>query len=186
MDVFLTIFFICLLIAAVLFGYFGGFGKVLIFASKGVVGKIVSIIICYSIFGFVLNFSFVQRWLNQFVNYLKTDPNFLKNLLLWSRIELIAFAVGLYFLIRLLLGILVHFVDDAMNSDEKWMFFANKFLGVVFSVAVVVIFMLIFLQLFYWFSGPSGAIAASLRDTLLLDALYLENPLHAIIKSFIR
>ena len=46
----IRIIFLIVILLAIVGGYFGGFGKVLIFITKGVWGKIAAVIICYSLF----------------------------------------------------------------------------------------------------------------------------------------
>ena len=81
--------FLGIILAAAIGGYFGGFGKVLIFATKSIVGKIFALIVWYSVFGIVLNTSRVSGLLNSFVNYLRENPNFFTKVLLFIRITII-------------------------------------------------------------------------------------------------
>ena len=183
----ISIIFIVAIIAAILGGIFGGFGKVIVFLTKGILGKILAGVICYSVFGFVLNLGFVVKIQASITNALNSDPGIFKKILLLSRIDLIAVAVGLYFVVRLLLKLLAKLVDTFMSAQNKVMKILNKTLGVVLAVGVMMIFLLIIFQIMYWISGPTGGVFRALRSSFLrLDRLYLNNPLHSIIQSFKR
>jgi len=183
----ISIIFLIAITLAIVGGYFGGFGKVLVFITKGVWGKIAAVVICYSLFGVVLNMGFVQELLYKFTSWLKENPNFLKNILLYSRIDLIVFAVGFYFLVRYLLKLLARLVNAFMSAENKFMKILNKTLGVISAVAFAMITIMLIFQIMYWISGPSGGVYDTLRDTFLrLDRLYINNPFHSIIRSFIR
>ena len=183
----MSIAFLVIIALAIAVGFFGGLGKVLTIVSKGIFGKIMTIVICYCVFGLVLDISSVKETLNDFVSSLKYNPNFFKDILLFLRVEMIAFVIGLYFFVRISLKLLARLVDICMSSDNKVLMIINKTLGIIFAVFFVFLFTLIVFQVTYWISGPSGAIYEAVKGSFLgLDYLYLNNPLQSIIHHFIR
>ena len=54
-----------------------GFGKTLKLLTDGVVGKIISVVVCYFLFGIVLALPFVQDLLNRLVDALRENGNFI-------------------------------------------------------------------------------------------------------------
>ena len=179
--------FFIIMALAIIFGLFGGFGKVLTLTTKGILGKIMTIVICYCIFGLVLDISSVKKILDNFVGTLKNNPNFFKDVLLFLRVELIAFAICLYFVVRISLKLLARLVDVFMHKDNKAIMIINKTLGVILATLLAFLFILIVFQIVFWISGPSGSVYESLKGSLFgLDRLYLNNPLQSIIHHFAR
>ena len=104
-----------------------------------------------------------------------------------TRIELVAVAVALYFVVRLALKLMVKLVSAIMSADNALMSFINKTLGVVLSLAFTTIIVLLVFQVLFWVSGQDGGAYQALSQTFLkLDRLYLNNPLNAIIDSIAR
>ncbi len=187
MGTVISIIFILILAIALICGLKGGFGKVLTFATKGFFGKIFTIIVWYSIFGLVLNIGFISELLINFVSYLKDNPNVFTKILLFVRIELIAFAVLLYFIVKILLKLLAQIICTIMDSEVKVIVIINKVLGVVLAMVLALLVVLILFQILYWISGPTGGVYRVLSEGFMgLDKLYLDNPLLAIIDRFMR
>ena len=178
--------FIGIYILAVVVGLFFGFGKVLEVVAKGLVGKIVAVFITYTIFGLVLELSFVQSALLTLTTFLG-EKGAIGKVLLATRIELVVLAVVLYFAVRFVLKLMVELVSAIMSADNKIMIFINKTLGVALSLAFVTIIVLLVFQILFLTTGTSGAVYQALSQTFLkLDKLYVNNPLNAIVDSFIR
>ena len=187
MGTIISLIFIALFIIVFICGMVNGFGKVLTFATKGIFGKIFTIIVWYSVFGLVLDMGFIKNLLNSFVNYLQENPNIFTKALLFLRIELIAFAVGLFFVVKILLKLLAKIINFVMDSDVKAIVIINKVLGVIFSLILALLVVLIIFQILYWISGPTGGVYEALSNTFLgLDRLYIDNPLLSIVERFMR
>ena len=116
-----------------------GFGRFLSFLSRGVVGKIISIVVCYFIFGIVLDWPIVKNLLTTFVEFMQAQDNFFCNLLLKIRIDLIAFAIVLFFAVQLLKKVLTALVRWLFEID----FFAIRIVNKVFGVILAVLFLVI-------------------------------------------
>ena len=182
----ISLVFIGVYLLAVVAGLHFGFGKVLEAVAKGIVGKIVSAFITYAIFGLVLELAFVKELMASFVTFL-SEKGAIGKILLMTRIELVAVAVALYFIVRLALKLMVKLVSAIMSADNALMSFINKTLGVVLSLAFTTIIVLLVFQVLFWVSGQDGGAYQALSQTFLkLDRLYLNNPLNAIIDSIAR
>ena len=182
MGTVISLIFIAIFIVVFLLGYIAGFGNILTFISKGVLGTIVSVFICYNAFGFVLNIGFINEMLYNFVNYLQTNSNFLTKILLIIRIDMIAFAVALFFIIKMLIWLLARLLEDIIEADALVMRVINKTLGVILALALTFMAILLVFQVVYWIPGLSATVQGALSQTFLrLDVLYLNNPLNEII-----
>ena len=178
--------FIGIYIVAVVAGAFLGFGKVLEAVAKGIFGKIVAVIITYTIFGLVLELSFVKDLLASLTSFLGAKGAVGK-ILLATRIELVVLAIALYFVARLILKLLAKILSAIMDMDNKIMQFINKTLGVALSLVFVTIVVLLVFQILFLISGTDGAVYKALSETFLhLDKLYVNNPLNSIIDSIMR
>lgn len=172
------------LAACLILGAGFGFGKVLRFITGGRRGKILSIIICYFLFGIVLNFGFVQDLLNEFTTALKDNGSWICNLLLSIRIDLIAFAVALFIVVQILRRIIVRIIAHVMEINCKPIRIINRVLGVVLLTAFVVILTLVAFQIIAWISGTDGAFYTNLEGSVFgVDKLFTDNPLNAIFEN---
>ena len=172
--------------AATVFGIAGlmiGFGKSLNFMTKGIKGILISIVICYLIFGFVLNLGFVQTLLAKFVAALSSSGNGFVKFLLTIRIDVITLAVVLFALVQIARKIIVSVIENVMEADNVVMRAINKTLGMVLAFALFLGLMLIVGQIIYAANGAKGVFYEHLKGSFFhLDELYLKNPMTSIIK----
>ena len=170
--------------AAIVFGIVGlmiGFGKSLNFMTKGLKGILISIVICYLIFGFVLNLGFVQTLLGKFTKSLADSGNGFVKFLLTIRIDVIVLAVVLFGLVQIARKIIVSVIENVMEADTVVMRGINKTLGMVLAFALFLGLMLIVGQILYAVNGAKGV--HYLKGSFFhLDELYLKNPTTSIIK----
>ena len=171
-------------LACLLLGSMMGFGKVLRLFTGGAFGTVISIIVCYFLFGIVLSWGFVQDLLLKFTTALHDNGSWFCNLLLSIRIDLIVFALALFFVVQLLRRLVVHVIASVMESDNKVVSVINRFLGVVFLVAFLIVFTLIAFQIIAWIGGTDGAFYHSLQGSVFgLDKLFTDNPLNAVFQN---
>ena len=174
---------VALLICIVL-GAFMGFGKGLRLFTGGIFGRIISVVICYFLFGIVLSWGFVQDLLLKFTTMLAEQDSWICNLLLKIRIDMIVFAVVLFIVVQILRSIVVHIIAGVMEVDNKFISVINKIMGVVLLLAFTVIFALIVFQIIAWVSGTDGAFYESLQGSAFgLDKIFTDNPLNSIFES---
>lgn len=187
MSIVISIIFIALMIASIASGIILGFGKILGFAVTGIWGKILATIIFYSLFGVLINISFINAFLDKISNFLKGDSNIFTKILYYIRIETIILGVIFYFIVRISLKALADYIDRVLTTDDGVKVIINKVLGVLLALFLTMFSILIILQLLYILTGPTSGVYRLLRSTFLrLDRLYTLNPLNSIVRCFFR
>ncbi|MBQ3493184.1 MAG: hypothetical protein IJA88_03670 [Clostridia bacterium] len=182
----LTIDIIVLVVGAlcIVGGILGGFGKVLNFFTKGIFGKIISIFVCYFLFGVVLDWPFVKEALTNLNQSLASSENFICDLLIKIRLDLIVFAVALFFAVQLLRKLAVKLIDKAFSANNPVMKVINKVLGVALAFFCVAVILLTVFQILAWTTGINGSVYQAMQGSFFkLDKLFVSNPLNAIFES---
>jgi len=165
-------------------GILGGFGKVLNFFTKGIFGKIISIFVCYFLFGVVLDWPFVKEALTNLNQSLASNENFICDLLIKIRLDLIVFAVALFFAVQLLRKLAVKLIDKAFSANNPVMKVINKVLGVALAFFCVAVILLTIFQILAWTTGINGSVYQAMQGSFFkLDKLFVSNPLNAIFES---
>ena len=166
-----------------LIGAISGFGNGLKFFARGWLGRIISIIICYFLFGLVLKIPFVQDLLQKFVATLDGEKWYLK-ILTYVRIDMIVFAVVLFFAVQLVKKLVVSLINGLFSINTPFIRVLNKLLGVFIYLFLLLLLVLIVFQIAYLIDGANGAIYQKTHGSLFgLDKLYLDNPLNKVIES---
>ena len=166
-----------------LIGAISGFGNGLKFFARGWLGRIISIIICYFLFGLVLKIPFVQDLLQKFVATLDGEKWYLK-ILKYVRIDMIVFAVVLFFAVQLVKKIVVALINGLFSINTPFIRVLNKLLGVFIYLFLLLLLVLIVFQIAYLIDGADGVIYQKTHGSLFgLDKLYLDNPLNKVIES---
>ena len=166
-----------------LIGAISGFGNGLKFFARGWLGRIISIIICYFLFGLVLKIPFVQDLLQKFVATLDGEKWYLK-ILKYVRIDMIVFAVVLFFAVQLVKKLVVSLINGLFSINTPFIRVLNKLLGVFIYLFLLLLLVLIVFQIAYLIDGADGAIYQKTHGSLFgLDKLYLYNPLNKVIES---
>lgn len=166
-----------------LIGAISGFGNGLKFFARGWLGRIISIIICYFLFGLVLKIPFVQDLLQKFVATLDGEKWYLK-ILKYVRIDMIVFAVVLFFAVQLVKKLVVALINGLFSINNPFIRVLNKLLGVFIYLFLLLLLVLIVFQIAYLIDGADGAIYQKMHGSLFgLDKLYLDNPLNKVIES---
>ena len=164
-------------------GAISGFGNGLKFFARGWLGRIISIIICYFLFGLVLKIPFVQDLLQKFVATLDGETWYLK-ILKYVRIDMIVFAVVLFFAVQLVKKLVVSLINGLFSINTPFIRVLNKLLGVFIYLFLLLLLVLIVFQIAYLIDGADGAIYQNTHGSLFgLDKLYLDNPLNKVIES---
>lgn len=167
---------------AVLAGYVMGFGKTFDFLTKGTIGLIISLVICWFLFGIVLNWGFVQELVQKMVNYFQSADKWYFDLLLKIRIDLIAVGIALLIVVQIIRAILNKFIENVFESDNALIVVLNKSLGIIIMVAFFAVLALIVFQIFDLVG--SNAIIEKLTDSKLkLDYIYNNNPLKGFMDA---
>ena len=171
-------FILCIVLGSLL-----GFGRVLRFFSGGIFGMIISVVICYFLFGVVLSWEFVQELLLKFTDTLAEKDSWILNILIKIRIDLVVFAIVLFGVVQLIRTLVVNFVAEIFEAQNKFVSVINRLLGLIILTAFVIIFTLVAFQIIAWVSGTDGAFYQSLSGSVFkLDALFADNPLNAVFE----
>jgi len=174
------------IVAAIGFGILGlflGFGKLLKWLTGGIRGVLISIVVCYLIFGFVLNLGFVQTLLARFKESLAASDNGIVRFLSTIRIDVIVLALVLFALVQIARKVIILILEHVLELQNVVMKAINKTFGVALAFAIFLGLVLIVGQIVYAVNGESGELYESLKGSFFrLDELYLANPLTSIIK----
>ena len=182
--IFADLILILLIVASVLLGAIFGFGKGLKWFTSGIFGKIISIVVCYFLFGVVLNWGISQALLSKFIAALEANGSGFCNFLLSIRIDLIVFAVALFIVVQILRVIVVSIIRRVMEIKNKGVIVINKVLGIVLFAAFAAMAGLIVFQVIAWISGAEGPVYQSLQGSAFgLDYVFSHNPLNAFFES---
>ena len=178
---------IILMLAFFFGGIVLGFGKTLKLLTSGLVGKIISVVVCYFLFGVVLYIPFVQNLLDKMIFALKENGNFICKVLLFIRLDLIVFAVALFIFVQLLRRWAVGLIKSFFEIDTKPMRIINKVLGAALGLVALVIFTLVIFQIIAWIGGTEGEFYQSLSGSVFkLDEIFKNNPVNSIFKTIIK
>jgi hypothetical protein len=171
------------LIAAAL-GLIFGFGKTLKFFTSGILGIIISVVVCYFLYGIVINWTFTQDLMTKLVESLQNADNGFCNFLIKIRIELVVVCVVMFIIVQLLRILAVALIKALAEIDNVVFKVINKVLGVVLMVAIVIMLALIVFQIISWVGGNTAAdFAAKLDGSVFkLDEVFANNPLISMIE----
>lgn len=180
----MDLFFVIALGAAAILGLVQGMGKVLKRLTRHLPGKIAAVVFTYFLFGTVLGLDFVQVILTEFVEMIAGWDNFFGKLLLIIRVDMIVFAVVLFFAVRLALKLAVSVLASFLEAKNPLSGIINRIGGALLSAACIFIVFLIVFQFAAWSTGFDGAMYEALADSRIgLDKLFLNNPLNAITET---
>lgn len=170
-----------LLAVFVLIGAVVGFGKGLKFFTSGIFGVIISVFVCYLIFGLVLNWGFVNDLLERFRNWLYEQGS-VGTFFADIYIDKVVLAIVLFIIIQIVRMIIVKILKSIFETENILFKVINKIFGAVFFAAVFVALLLFVFQIFTWIGGDTAANFLSNFEgsALLLDKLFLNNPLNSI------
>ena len=161
-----------------------GFGRWLKILTGGVVGKIISVVICYFLFGIVLDWPFVKALTQKITDTLQADGSWICQVLLTIRLDLIAFGALLFVIVQILRKFVVYLIANVMQVDNKVIRIINRVLGIVLLTAFMAILTLVVFQVVAWVMGTEGGFYQSLQGSVFgLDKIFIDNPLNSVIES---
>ncbi len=172
------------LVISVLLGVGVGFGRGLKFFTSGIFGVIISIFVCYLIFGFVLDWDVVGNLLGDFNNWLREQGG-VGTFFADIYIDRVVLAVVLFIIVQIVRIIVVKIVKGIVEINNVVFKVINRILGAAFFVAVAMAVLLIVFQIVAWIGGDTAAnFAANLDGSAFrLDDLFVNNPLNAIFAT---
>ena len=161
-----------------------GFGRWLKILSGGTIGKIISVIICYFLFGIILDWYFVRAFMQKITASLQEDGSWICKVLLAIRLDMIVFAAVLFVVVQILRKFIVYLIANVMQIDNKAISVANRILGVILLTVFAAIVMLIVFQVVAWVMGTDGGFYQGLQGSVFgLDKIFTDNPLNSVFES---
>ena len=175
---------IALIALFALLGLLLGFGKGLRFFTKGIIGFIISIFICYSLGGFIIKIGFVDNLLVQFRGLFEGKEEWYFKFLLAIRIDIIVYYLALFIVVQIQRIIIVKIVSKVFEIKNVFLEFLNRIFGLVLFCGVLVLFTMIVFQIIYIIGGSSAESFTSMiaGSKLKLDWFYEHNPLAKIVE----
>ena len=175
---------IVLILIFCILGMLFGFGKGLKFFTGGIVGIIISILICYMLGGAIYNIGFVQNGLTNFRASLASKGNTFCDILNTIHIDIIVYYVGLFIAVTIIRIIIVKIIKNIVEIENMVLIIVNKFFGVVLFVGVFFIMLLIVFFVSSLISGGAegGLYAQVSQSKIGLKELYENNPFMTIIQ----
>jgi uncharacterized membrane protein required for colicin V production len=172
-------------LACAVIGILFGFGKTLKFFTSHIFGIIISIVVCYFIYGVVISWGITQDLIAKLDESLLSGNGFTQ-FLYNIHIETIVVAIVLFVIVQLLRILIVHMIKDFSEIDNTVFKVINKTLGLIFMLALATMVLLIVFQIAAWIGGStSQGFYDDLQGSFFrLDKLYLNNPLNAVIELF--
>lgn len=162
--------FLAVLLVLVVLGALLGFGKVLKFVTGGIVGIIISIVLCYCFGGVILQLGFVSQMLTDLASHW-ADIDWLSAI----HLEIIIYYVVLFILFTLIRIIIVRILKGVAETDVLVMRIINKLLGAVLMVAFGFLLMGLVFQIIAFIGGDT---ATNFSNTLATSANAIVRPLY--------
>ena len=176
---------LALVLAVGVLGALVGFGRGLDIITGGIVGILISIFICYSLGGVIMEIGFVKALMDKFVNALANKNGFC-NFLIKIHIEVIVFYIVLLIVVEIARWLLVKLVKVLLEINNIVFKVINKILGVILFLAVFTLIVLFVFQIISWIGGSTAANFLLKLDgsKFGIDKLFLNNPLRALKERF--
>lgn len=161
--------FLAVLLGIAVLGSFLGFGKILKFVTGGIIGIIISIVLCYCFGGMILEIPFVDQILKDLASH-------------WAHIEwlctihleIIIYYIVLFIIITLLRIIIVRILKGIAETDVLVMRIINKVLGAALLVFIAFILMGLVFQIITFIGGET---ALNFYNALATNANAIVRPL---------
>lgn len=166
----------------IVLGMLFGFGKGLKFFTSGIVGVLISFVICYALGGLIFKLSFVQSALDAFRNVLAKNGSKFCEILLKIQIDLIVYYIALFIVVTILRIVIVIIIKKIVEMDNMFLIILNKTLGVVFFVFVLVVLIFFAFLIMALIKGADASAYSFIENSKLrLDWLYEHNPFMIIV-----
>ncbi len=176
---------ILVFLGAGVLGALFGFGKLLKFFTKGIVGFFISFVVVYFFLGVVSSWPFVQDLMLKMHTLMVNADNAFVNFLIKIGIEKIILAIIMFIVVQLIRILIVSLIKGFVEIDKAPIKVINKVLGTVLMIAVAIMVCLIVFQIVAWVGGESAInfsenMLAGGKGKGVLYWLYNNNPLNAL------
>ena len=172
-----------LALVAIIIGVFAGFHRGMKFIFSGVSGFIVSLLVCYFVFGLVLNIGFVANFCTSLSQSLADNGSGFCNFLLTIRIDLIIVALVVIAIVQLLRIVFVVLIVKAFCEEVYNVSVLSRICGAFLFLVFFAVLILIVFGVLAIFNPIGDFLYGSF---LKLDVIYEWNPLVAIIDQVTR
>lgn len=171
-------FFIGGTIICLVLGSLFGFGHLLKFLTGGIVGIIISLFVCYTFGGLILDIPFVHGLLSGLASR-------------WAHIgwltkihlEIIIYYVALFFITTLLRILIVKLFAFVVETDVFVLKIINKVGGALLFTALAFLIMLLVFQIINWIGGETLAgFSAKLSGSSVVKPIFENNPLLRLVE----
>ena len=172
--------FLAVLIVIAVLGALIGFGRGLKFLTGGIIGIIISVVLCYLFGGMILDMPFVRKLLSDLAAHW-ANSKFLTSI----RLEIIIYYIALFIIFTILRILIVLVIRSIAESDVLVMKIFNKIGGVVIFVGLAFLLMFFVFQIIQWIGGNSAANFYKLLKTncnAIVRPLYEHNPMQGLVK----
>ena len=168
-----------------LLGLWLGFGKALSFFTRGIIGFIISILICYSFGGFFLQIDFVYNFVTGLGQTMSDKGGFFE-ILATIHFEVIVYYVVLFIIVTIMRIMIVKIIKMIVEINNVVIKIINKIFGMVIFVGVTILITILVFQVIYAIGGTIAAnFGAKLEGSIFgLDKVYNENPFMTLIEIF--
>ena len=166
------------IILSLILGSLFGFGHVLKFLTGGIVGIVISLFVCYTFAGLILDIPFVHTMLTSLASKWAHIEWLTK-----IHLEIIIYYVVLFFVITILRIIIVKLFTLVVESDVLVLKIINKAGGALLFTAVALLIMLLVFQIISWIGGDTSFnFLQKLAGSSVVKPIFEHNPLLKLVE----
>lgn len=171
-----------------LIGLLIGFGKSLKFFTSGLVGFLISLIVCYFCYGMVTSWGFVQEFMVKVATGAASLNNWFGDVLVRIHCEVITLCVCMFLVVQVLRIIVVTIIKNIAEANHPVVRAINKFVGMLFMLCIAAMLGLIVFQVASWIGGNTATTFGGYLEgsALKLDWIYEHNPLISMYESIVK
>lgn len=166
------------IIICLILGSLFGFGHLLKFLTGGIIGILISVFVCYTFGGLILDIPFVHEMLSNLASH-------------WSHIgwltaihpEIIIYYVVLFLITMILRKLIVKILAFVVETDVLVLKIINKVGGALLFTAMAFLIMLFVFQVITWMGG--GALydlEKALSGSSIVKPIFENNPLLRLVE----
>lgn len=166
------------ILACLVVGSLFGFGQLLKFITGGIAGAIISVILCYTFGGLILDIPIINTAVSDLASK-------------WAHIgwlsaihlEIILYYVLLFIVTTLVRIVIVRLLRRVMETDVLVIKIINKVCGALLFTALALLVMLLVFQIISWIGGDTyNNFLLNLSGSSVLKPVFVNNPLDALVE----
>ncbi len=168
-------------VAILVAGALIGFGRVLKASTKGILGIIISIVICYFFGGLIYRWGAIETLLQNFASLWTGSSNAFLSFLEKIRLEMIVYYIVLFIVVQIIRIVIVAIIKRVSESNNIVIKIFDRTLGAILFLAEIFALLLLVFQTVYWIGGSAAESFANGLGDGLLGWLFEHNPLNAFV-----